>query len=264
MKRSKAFVASRRDTIVNILQEKGQVSVSDLAEQFSVSPLTIRRDLEYLEAREIVTRQYGTATLVSHLARSGHSEQARSLQAIAHEAAKHVEDGDVIFINASSTALQILKYITAHNVTVVTNNGGALLLDEAPHVSVQLTGGEVHLPRVSMTGERAIDFIKHFSADKCFLGATGVSATYGLTSATAPEPAVNAIMLERSRKHLVVADCSKIGVVASFQFASPNQIDLLVTDTGVSDVQVEKMRNRGVGEIVRVEPVRTIEALRAE
>lgn len=254
MKRSKAYVASRRDAIIALLESRGEVSVAELAENFGVSALTIRRDLDYLEARQVVSRQYGSAKLLNPLGRPSGSRQVRANRAIACEAARGVEDGDCIFINTSSTALGVIDFITAQDVTVITNNGKALMLDERPNVSVLLTGGEVRPPKSSLTGEVALDYIKRVTATKCFLGVTGISANYGLTSATAPEPAINALMLERSKRHIVVADSSKIGLTSSFQFGSTDEVDLLITDTGATDSQVAKLRAFGVGEIVRVDP----------
>ena len=244
MKRSKALVASRRDEITAILEVRGQVSVAELAEHFDVSALTIRRDLDYLESQQVLT-----------LGRPSGSRQIRANKAIAREAARHVEDGDCIFINTSSTALGLLEFITAQDVTVITNNGKALMLEERQNVSVLLTGGEIRPPRASMTGEIAMETIKRVTAAKSFLGCTGLSANFGLTSATSPEPAINSVMLEHSKQHVILADSSKIGLTSSFQFGSIDEIDLLITDTGISDDQVQLLKAYGIKEIVRVEPV---------
>lgn len=253
MKRSKAYVASRRDAIVALLESRGEVSVSELAEHFGVSALTVRRDLEFLEAHQVVSRQYGTAKLLNPLGRPSGSRQIRANKAIAQEAAQRVEDGDCLFVNASSTALSVISYITAQDVTVITNNGKALLLEGRPNVSMLLTGGEIRPPRASLTGQVALDYIKRVTATKCFLGVAGISANYGLTSATAPEPAINALMIERSREHIIVADSSKIGLTSSFQFGSTDEVDLLITDTGATDAQVANLMSHGVGEVVRVD-----------
>ena len=106
-----------------------------------------------------------------------------------------------------------------------------------------------------MTGEIALEYIRRVTAAKCFLGVSGLSASYGLTSATAPEPAVNELMMERSRERIIVADSSKIGYEASFLFGATNEVDLLITDSGATDGQVELLRQHGLRGIVRVDPV---------
>lgn len=254
MKRSKDIVASRRDAIVKLLEDRGEASVAELAVQFDVSPLTIRRDLDYLADRQVLTRQYGTASLLNPLGRPSGSHQVRANIAIAREAAKHVDDGDCIFINTSSTALGIISFITAADVTVITNNGKALLLEANPNVSVLLTGGEIRPPRASMTGDITFESIKRITATKCFIGVTGFSADNGLTSATAPEPPVNALMMDRSHKHFIVADSSKLGLSSSFCFGRVDEVDVLITDTEARNSQVDKLYEAGVGKIIRVDP----------
>ena len=94
MKRSKAYVNNRRDQIVAILEKDGKANVSDLAERFGVSPLTIRRDLDYLEERKILSREYGTAKLLNPMGRPSGSRQIRAIAAISRLAARYVDDGD--------------------------------------------------------------------------------------------------------------------------------------------------------------------------
>lgn len=254
MRRSDAYVAARRDSIMAILEREGRASVSELARHFKVSELTIRRDLDWLESRHVLSRQRGSATLLNPLGRPSGSSRIRANRAIAREAAKHVEDGDCIFLNGSSTALNIVDFITAKDVTVVTNNCKALLIGEQPNVSILLTGGEVRPSKASMIGELAMSNIRRINAAKCFLGCTGLSVVSGITSATAPEPSVNALMLERSKEHFVVADSSKIGLSSSFAFGSTDEIDVLITDTGVTAEQVSSLLTHGVGSVIRTEP----------
>ena len=148
----------------------------------------------------------------------------------------------------------MLEWIDAHDVTVVTNNGKALLLEDIHDLSIILTGGDIRPPRASMTGDTALECIQHITAAKCFLGCTGLSGEFGLTSATSPEPAINAQMLKRSRKHYVVADSSKLGTTSNFQFGSAEDIDLLITDTGATDEQIKELKAAGLKDVVCVTP----------
>lgn len=262
MKRSKAYVAARRDAIIALLESNGQMSVNALAEHFEVSPLTIRRDLNQLETQQVLTHEHGSAILLNPLGRPAGSQQVRANKAIAREAARHISDGECVFVSASSTALGIISFITAEDVTVITNNGRVLQMDETPNVTILLTGGEVRPPRASMTGDIAHDLVRRVTASKCFLGASGISAKYGLASATSPEPAVNALMIERSKECIVVADSSKLGHESSFQFASADEVDLLITDTGATDAQVAELEAYGLERVVRVDPSLAAEARR--
>ena len=126
------------------------MSVASLAEKMNVSALTMRRDLDSLQEQGIITRQYGSARLAT--GEGGTTQtQERAKTAIARAAAKYVEDDETIFINTSTTALAIVPFITAENVTIITNNGKALQMPLRPTTTILLTGGEIRIPKWSMS-----------------------------------------------------------------------------------------------------------------
>ena len=135
MKTSKDLVNKRRDLIMKEIQIKKTVDVDELAEKFSVSKITVRRDLQY----------YGGTRLIQNFVENYKDNNEAYKHAIAKYAATFVEDGDTIFINTSSTALLIIKYIIGKRVTVITNNGKAIFTDHDPNVQIVLTGGELRL-----------------------------------------------------------------------------------------------------------------------
>lgn len=246
MRRSPHFVDQRRNAIIKILEQYGKVKVSFLADELNVSPLTIRRDLDDLEKHNIITRQYGSATLAHPGINAFSSNQERCKQAIAKAAAKLVEDQETIFINTSSTALLTMQYITAKNVTVITNNGKALGVQHNPTMTVVLTGGEIRFPKESMFGEFAINNINCVSASKCFMGCAGLSPEGGLTTSVFQESPINSLMIKRAKKHFVLADHTKIGITSSFQYGLASDIDLLITDSHASKLTLAKFKRMGV------------------
>ena len=249
---------SRRKAIVTQLEERGGASVAELAERFGVSPLTIRRDLDYLEERGLVSRQYGRATIVNTLGRPSGSRRILAKRAIARAAAGFVEDGDAIFLNASSTALDMIKYIEADDVSIITNNAKVMLLEGPLRVTVLLTGGAAMPPRASLTGQLALDTIGRYEAAKCFVGCSGISARAGLTSNTANEPPVDALMLQRSRRRFVLLDSSKLGAELTYHVADAREAGTLITDDGATDGQVQELYEAGVPRVIRV-PVTSLD-----
>ena len=163
---SRSLVESRRAEIVETLSGRGNTKVTELAEEFGVSTLTIRRDLDFLVEKGLVRRLHGSVELIDPLGSPISSSAILAKRSIAEEAARFVEDGDTVFINTSSTALSVIEHITSQNVTVVTNNGKALQLTPPPGVSVILTGGEIRQPKWSMSGEFALSTVKHINAAK--------------------------------------------------------------------------------------------------
>lgn len=252
MATSRSFVASRRSSIMSLLEQYRQVSVSDLADRFKVSSLTIRRDLDELEAQGLISRSYGMATLLDPLSTGLSSNQITAKFKLAQAAAKLIEDGDTVFINTSSTAIKVLEFITAENITVVTNNGSVLAADYPPSMTVLVTGGEVRPAKKSMTGDFALASINQIRAAKCILGCSGISTERGLTTLVSNEMRVNSLMLKHSEQHIVLADSSKLGVSSSFQYGLLSDVDVLMTDESASNAQVKALEAAGVRKIVRI------------
>lgn len=254
-KKSRGFVEQRRQTILNLLREKGRVSVAELSEKLGISSLTVRRDLDELEARGKVTRRYGEA-LLSEGAADGQGaapdpfEDARSR--IAQAAAAIVNDRELLFVNTSSTALGAIKYLDAHGVTVVTNSLHGQDLPTPEGGMVLVTGGEVRPPRGVLSGEFALSNIRSVAASTCFVGCAGISLTGGITSTTQQEAIVNSLMVERSERMVLLADSRKLGISAGFSYADLSRVNLLITDTGATDEDVEVLLEAGIHEIRRV------------
>lgn len=252
-KRGRGFVEQRRQTILNILREKGRVNVADLAEKLGISSLTVRRDLDELESRGQVTRRYGEALLADS---AGIQKAADPFEAakerIGRAAAELVEDREQLFVNTSSTALGAIKYLDARGVTVITNSlrGQELPVPEGGMVLV--TGGEVRPPRGMLSGEFALSNIRSVSASTCFVGCAGISLTGGVTSTTQQEAIVNALMVERSDRMVLLADSRKLGISAGFGYAGLSHVNLLITDSDATDEDIAVLREAGVHEIRRV------------
>ena len=142
MKMSKEIVDARRKKIMEKIQIQGKVNVEELAKELNVAPLTIRRDLQYWEDMGAVIRYYGGARLIQSFVDNNQIKDNNEpyKHAIAKYAANLVEEGDTIFINTSSTALLMLRYIHDKHVTVITNNGKALFIDHDPKITVVLKG----------------------------------------------------------------------------------------------------------------------------
>ena len=249
-----SFVTQRRQEILNRLEREERIEIAQLATDFDVSTLTIRRDLDALASQGIVRRSYGHAVLADDALVGPAADRERRKRAIAAYAATLVENGEIIFINTGTTALGILEYVQAENVTFVTNNGRALDVLLPAASTVILTGGEIRVPKWSMTGVFALESLRATRAQKCFMSCSGISAELGLTTNVTQEMRVNELMLERSAFHVVLADSSKVGVDSSFVYGTPDVIDVLVTDSGMSDEQLRAFEAAGVRSIVRVEP----------
>ena len=154
MKSSRVDVQNRRDKILDYIISKEEVTLDELAMFFSVSSITIRRDIEELRNNRQIDVRNGVVTInpkyKGFIKDYNHSLERKLIQ---KKAAELIDDGDVIFINTSFTALGVLDYIEDKYCTVVTNNTHILDLDLSGDIIPILTGGEIRQPRSSLSGE---------------------------------------------------------------------------------------------------------------
>ena len=248
MKRERAFVEHRRQKILEAIIKNPGIHVEDLVNTFDVSAITIRRDLQHLEDQKLLTRFYGGAT-PSDKALEIKKDDVISMcrDAIARYAATLVEDTDSLFINTSSTALGMIQYITKQNVTIITNNGRAISSPHPSGVSVILTGGELRYPKEAMVGEFAERNLLKVYAKKTFIGCSGISAEYGMTTANANEVNLNELMISRASQDVyVMADHTKIETRSSFRTCSLEKIGHLITDDKAPKEVLDMYREKGL------------------
>lgn len=246
MKRERAFVESRRNRIVELLQRNPEVRVDDLSQMLGVSLITVRRDLQYLEEQKLLVRTYGGA--VSTMAPQTIRDEVQLYRRlIAQYAASFVAENDTIFINTSSHAIQILEHMECDNVTVITNSGKVIGQEYRPSVNVVLTGGELRHPKDAMVGDFTLRNMQHVYAKKAFIGCSGISAEAGMTTEIFNEVSINEMMIDHTSQDVfVLADHTKIGSNSSFTSCAIEKIQYLITDEKAPEQALNAIREKGV------------------
>lgn len=240
MKVDYKIVQQRRDDIMMIIQKLGSVSVKQLMNEFDVSEITIRRDLQYWEDRGAVIRYHGGAKIIQHMVNHDNSNftNDRYKHAIAKHAATYVEEGDTIFINTSSTALLVAQYINKR-CTIITNNAKMLLAKHSPQISIVLTGGELRFPKEAMVGDFALNNLSKIRANKSFLGCGGINSESGVTTAIFSETAINETMIQNTLgSTFILCDYTKIGQTHNYISGSLEEVNYLITDINASDEEL--------------------------
>ena len=166
----------RREQIIKLLREDGSAKVIDLAKIFKVSEVTIRQDLEKLEAEDLIIREHGGAFLknVRDQVQSFslmNTENMDKKELIGKKAAELIENGDVIILDSGSTTTEVAKSLKGRkNLTIITNalNIG-LMLGTEPGIDIMMTGGEFKPPTLSLTGQKAADFLVDIHVNKLIL-----------------------------------------------------------------------------------------------
>lgn len=251
----------RQSQIVEILQQKGRISIPDMCKLFGISDMTARRDLNEMDRLGLLRRVHGGA--VANLGRSYEppyqmrsTKNPESKVDIGAKAAELIYDGDSIALDVGTTTLEIVKGLKGkRNLTIVTNSLpiANMVVDNLSleiDVRLILTGGVVRPQELSMIGNIPERAYQEFHVDKAFIGIGGISLEDGLTEYNMEDARIKQILFSSAREKIVVADASKFGVTTFASVAPLNSVDRIVTDSSVPLEMIEKIRNLGVDIIV--------------
>ncbi|MEP6799252.1 MAG: DeoR/GlpR family DNA-binding transcription regulator, partial [Lapillicoccus sp.] len=237
------LASQRRTAILGLVEESGAVRVSDLVEQLGVSDMTIRRDIELLAREGLIERVHGGALAIGGA--SAHepgfdaksSLMTRQKRAIAAHAATLVEPGSAVAISAGTTTYELARCLRGvPDITVVTNSVPvAQLLHESPTPgqTVVLTGG-LRTPSDALVGPVAVGALRTLHVDRLFLGVHGMDLRAGLTTPNLVEAETNRAMVAAARQLVILADHTKWGVVGLSTIVDLDEVDLLITDDGLT------------------------------
>jgi DeoR family transcriptional regulator, aga operon transcriptional repressor len=243
----------RRRAIVDIINRERRVVVKDLARRFSTSHVTIRSDLESLHDRGLVQRTHGGAlplqvgALLDPSLREKEDLHPAEKQRIAEASVKLIEEGESVVLDSGTTATTVARALRRfRSLTVITNavNIAAELAGTA--IEVILTGGTLRENSFSLVGPLAEDTLHRLSADIMFLGVDGFDVHYGLTTPNLLEAQVNRVMMEVSRKTVVICDSSKFGRRSLSLIAEPSAIHHVITDSGAAKSDLRALRESGI------------------
>jgi DeoR family fructose operon transcriptional repressor len=247
----------RHKKILEMLYQRQSVSADELAREFSVSKITIRRDLDALAGDKLLERTRGGAVSISGLGleeffeQKGHSA-TREKSLIGRYVASLVSENETLFVNAGSTTLEVIRHLHGKKVRVVTNNAACLSLEPDPLMELILLGGDYRIQSKSLVGDMTIAGLHSIFSSMTVLGINGVSIKKGCTTAVHQETSVNKAMIENSSgKVIVVADHTKMNSVSSFLTCPLNRIDLLVTDWMAPLAFCEELEESGL-RVIRV------------
>jgi DeoR/GlpR family transcriptional regulator of sugar metabolism len=238
-------------------QEAGSARVRDLAEAFGVSEVTIRQDLERLEADGHVVREHGGAYLKSvpqqvRAMALHHMVNMDAKKRIGQAAAALVEDHETIIMDAGSTVTEIAMNLgDRQGLNIVTNALNiALLLGANPTFSVHMPGGQFKAPTLSLSGERSADYFEGLFAQKLFLATAAISFEAGLTFPAISDIAVKRAMIKSASKVFLAADSTKIGKTSFSSLGGIENIHVLITDSGIRDEDRRGFEDAGIEVIV--------------
>ncbi|MEN8138578.1 MAG: DeoR/GlpR family DNA-binding transcription regulator [Bacteroidota bacterium] len=243
----------RHQKILEILKEKKNVKVQDLSDALNTSTVTIRKDLKILEAKKLLFRKHGGASLEQPYVNDKPINEkefinVKEKSAIGIEASKIISDDQYIIIASGTTVLAFAKHINPLiKTTVVTSAlNVAIELLNKPNIEVLQLGGYIRQSSNSVIGHYSELILKETACSKLFLSVDGIDLDYGLTTSNALEAHLNQQMIESSKEVIVLADSSKFGKKSFGRICEIDQVDHIITDNKISKDIVEKIKSLGI------------------
>ena len=237
--------------MVSTIVEKGSLEVETLAEQFSVSAASLKRELEMLEKQRLVSRTRGGATThasfndlpLSFKTAQDIGEKRR----IARRALDFLTGARVIGTTGGTTVTEFGRLLIDLDGPIVVTNALNLAthLVANPRLHVFAAGGEVRNSSQETVGPSAENFISHYNIDVAFIGVDGVDAEEGCTNYDPVGARVNSVLRQRARTTIVLADATKIGRIALAQVCEMSEVDVLITDSRAPQSVLEQIRGKG-------------------
>lgn len=235
----------RQQKVLQLLDARGSVSIADLSSRFSVSDMTIRRDLAQLETDGLLRRTHGGATRTA----SGSFEPPFALRArvnieakraIAAEVAAQLVDGQTLVLDGGTTGTAVAEAIVGRNLTVCAlSMRVAEILASSPVARVMIPGGLIRPGELSLTGPAAERTLADFRFDTYVMTVSAIDPDAGLTEWNVEDAAIKRAALASASRCIVACDSSKFGSVAFARIAGLDAADLLVTDSDLEAVYRE-------------------------
>ena len=243
----------RREEIIELIHLNGKVRVSELSERYGISEVSIRKDLEALEAEGHLTRIHGGAVGMNKLyinmdLTERYKTNAAAKKEVTELCAKLISDNDTIMMNAGTTLTYVLRALrTKKNISIVTNSvQNATEAALYPTFNVILLGGELDSKYQFTYGQDAIHQLENYHATKCILSVDGISVESGLTLYYSNEAELARRMMECSDVSIVVADSTKLGKNVFARITDASKTHILVTNKLGNSTELEKLRELGV------------------
>lgn len=231
------FTIERHEEIMNILERDKSISVNKLSKLLYVSAPTIRRDLSILEEQGKVLRTHGGVVLREAAEKEiplmyREEQNSRSKQVIAEKAARLISDGNVIFLDASSTVAHLVPHLKKFNdIIVVTNSPKTSLRLGEENIKNYCTGGLLLAHSIAYVGNEAEDFVSNINADIFFFSSRGYIDDGYITDSSVEEAAVKKAMMKHADRCYYLCDSSKKNKKYMYNICSVSDVDEIIEET---------------------------------
>ena len=245
------LTSQRKQYILDILRRDGQVIAKEVSQELGLSEDTIRRDLRDLAQEGLLQRVHGGALPASpavgdFAARENLSSAGK--QAIGYAAANMIRDGQVVFVDGGTTAVQLVSQLPRTlAASIVTHSPRiAVELVQHPAVEVILIGGRLFKHSIVTVGTAALDALAHIRADIYFMGVTGVHPEAGLSTGDLEEAYMKRAISEQAAETYVLASREKLGAASQYIVAPLDTVTGLIVEGGLPEKLLQPFRDTGL------------------
>jgi DeoR family transcriptional regulator of aga operon len=250
-------IAERHELILNKLEDKGFVTVLELSKLFKVSSVTIRKDLTLLEGLNLLFRSNGKAIRKNPYTREKTVNEKEKIHQgeknkIAIKAAQLIKPYDSIILASGTTIIEMAHQIKHVNgMTVLTASlNAALIVSQLNDIDVIQLGGIVRKSSSSVIGPLGEQMLSEFTCSKLFLGVDGIDLDFGLTTTSLMEACINKTMIKSAQKIIILADSSKFGRKGFGRICGLEDVDQIITDSGIENNYKDKLTELGIDVLV--------------
>lgn len=237
----------RHQIMIEALREQGRIDVSQLKDSLGVTEMTIRRDLEVLEADGALKRVHGGAILPVGSSfeppfASRRKSNVQSKIAIAHTVSESIADGETVLLDGGSTGLAIANALYDRVLTVCPLSlRVAAALAGSTTISLRMPGGAVRAGEQSFIGSDVLDYLDRHHFDHYIMTASGMSIANGFTEWNPEDAAIKRKALTVSEQTIAAADSSKFGQTGFVKICALSAPTLVVTDALISDDEFDAL-----------------------
>lgn len=247
------LIEERRQHILALIQKNGRVLVEELSTTLDLSKITIRKDLDYLESRQLLTRTHGGALAKGAGALSDpafhekekrhHDEKVR----IAKAAAEMVSEEQCIILDSGSTTIEVARALTSfRRLTIITNALNIASELAATDFEIILLGGTLRKNSFSVVGPLTEEMLRDFHADLLFLGVDGFDERIGLTTPNILESRVNRAMIQSADRVVAVCDSTKFFRRSHSLISEPRAVHAIITDSNLDPDKAKAIQDLGI------------------
>lgn len=240
-------ISARRNRIVELLQEKGTLRITDAVRLLDVSHETVRQDFNHLESQGLLKKIHGGAKL----AEGGHTEDIQFREtahyaeklAIVREALRLIpKEHCTIGLDSGSTIALLASYLNElPPKTIFTNSFTSMAALLESHHELYFSGGRLLKNDKSFHGNIAVNAFQDIGMDLCFLGSSGVWNHEGICTSHYQELDVKRLYIRQSAKKIILMDSSKFATSSFVEIAKWNECDILITDTHIADEMKDRL-----------------------